>query len=61
MASDLALKQALDLMLDRARAEYDGLPEAIKGYYSYEQYLWLSDGEKASLIQTETEPDHYDD
>lgn len=46
---------------DLARAEYDGLPEGIKTYYSYEQYQWLSDSEKATLIQTETEPDQYDD
>lgn len=44
-----------------SRDEYDGLPEGIRAYYTYEQYLWLSDGEKAALIQTETEPDTYDD
>lgn len=47
--------------MDLARAEYDGLPESIKHVYSYEQYQWLGDVEKARLIQTETEPDQYDD
>ena len=47
--------------IDLSRADYDGLPDAIKTYYSYEQYLWLSESEKANLIQAETEPDQYDD
>ena len=40
------------------RAVYDALPESIKAYYSYEQYLWLSDAEKGRLIEVETEPDN---
>lgn len=47
--------------LDLARAEYDALPESIRMVYSYEQYLWLSDREKAHLIQAETEPEQYVD
>jgi hypothetical protein len=46
---------------DLARAEYEALPESIRLIYSYEQYSWLSDYEKAHLIQTETEPDQYVD
>jgi hypothetical protein len=46
---------------DLARAEYDALPEFLRAIYSYEQYQWLSDGEKARLIQTETEPEQYVD
>jgi hypothetical protein len=46
---------------DLARAEYDALPESIRSIYTYEQYSWLSDHEKAVLIQTETEPDQYVD
>jgi hypothetical protein len=46
---------------DLARAEYDALPEAIRWNYSWDQYQWLSDTEKARLIQTETEPDQYVD
>lgn len=48
-------------MTDLARAEYDALPEPIRMLYTYEQYLWLSDGQKADLIQTETEPEQYVD
>lgn len=47
-------------MMDQARAEYEALPESIRAYYTYEQYLWLSETQKALLIQTETEPDQYD-
>lgn len=53
-------QEAMDEKRDLARADYDALPEAIKHYYSWEQYQWLSDNEKASLIQSETEPDQYD-
>jgi hypothetical protein len=35
--------------------EYDSLPDPIKMVYSRAEYLWLSDGQKATLIQTETE------
>lgn len=38
-------------------SDYDALPEAIKEAYTEQQYLWLSDAEKARLIQTETEPE----
>lgn len=47
--------------IDLARADYDGLPEPIKLLYTYVQYQWLSDEEKARLIQRETEPEQYDD
>jgi len=49
-----------DMSADLARDEYDALPEAIKAYYTWAQYQWLSDAEKGRLIQTETEPDQYD-
>lgn len=42
-------------------AEYDALPEAIKNLYTLQQYLWLSDAEKARLMQTETEPETFED
>lgn len=41
--------------------EYEALPESIKAMYSLEQYLWLSDDEKARLVQTETEPESFED
>lgn len=37
--------------------EYDRLPAGIQMVYTREQYLWLSDGEKQRLIETETEPE----
>ena len=42
-------------------SEYEALPESIKAMYSLEQYLWLSDDEKARLVQTETEPERFED
>jgi hypothetical protein len=54
-------QEAMDEQRDQARAEYDALPEAIRHYYSWVQYQWLSESEKARLIQSETEPDQYDD
>ncbi len=37
--------------------DYERLPDIIRQLYTREQYLWLSDGDKARLIETETEPD----
>lgn len=39
-------------------AEYDALPEPIKSVYSLRSWLWLSDAQKARLLQDECEPDH---
>lgn len=36
---------------------YDELPDVVRQYYSREEYLWLSDEEKARLVQSETEPE----
>lgn len=38
-------------------AVYEALPESIKATYTPDEYAWLSDEQKARLIQTETEPD----
>lgn len=37
--------------------DYHRLPDSIKAGRTYEQWLWLSDAEKARLVQTETEPE----
>lgn len=37
--------------------DYEKLPQHIKEAVSEREYLWLSDGEKARLEQTETEPE----
>jgi hypothetical protein len=34
---------------------YEALPRAVKDLYTREQWLWLSDNEKATLVQRETE------
>jgi hypothetical protein len=39
--------------------EYDALPRAVKDLHPREGWAWLSDEQKAHLIQTETEPEHY--
>jgi hypothetical protein len=36
---------------------YDELPIAVRQFYTREQYLWLSDVEKSTLILRECEPD----
>lgn len=36
---------------------YHELPESIKAARTHEQWMWLSDAEKARLEQTETEPE----
>lgn len=38
--------------------DYRNLPECIRMLYTREQWLWLTDDEKATLIQRETESDH---
>lgn len=40
---------------------YAQLPEAIKATMSQHEWLWLSDREKATLVQDETEPETFDD
>ncbi len=37
--------------------DYDALPESIKLIYSEREYLWLSDAQKARLVQDECEPE----
>lgn len=36
--------------------DYGNLPEPIKLHLSREQWLWLSDFEKATLVERECEP-----
>ena len=37
--------------------QYDQLPAGIRRALTLREWLWLSDHEKATLEQTETEPD----
>lgn len=48
---------ALNHQPSNSPAGYDALPESIRAYISPREYLWLSDAEKARLLQDETEPD----
>ena len=40
-----------------ANQPYDTIPECIRQYYSRDEYLWLSDDQKARLIEQECEPE----
>lgn len=42
---------------DALPAGYAELPLCVSQYLTPREYLWLSDSEKANLIQSETEPD----
>lgn len=37
--------------------EYEALPDSVRAYYTAHQFAWLSDADKARVIQTETEPE----
>lgn len=37
--------------------EYERLPESIRAVYSHKEWLWLSRGEKDTLVIRETEPE----
>lgn len=51
------MSSATDDVLTTPSDPYDALPEAIRQYYSRTEYLWLSDDQKAHLIEAETEPE----
>lgn len=38
-------------------SEYDRLPEGIKMNITEREYLFMTDGQKAMLVQSETEPE----
>lgn len=46
-----------DPRLDPDNDDYACLPESIKSIYSRQEYLWLSEKQKADLIQQECEPE----
>jgi hypothetical protein len=49
---------ASDLRLSADAPEgYGDLPMCVKMRYTPQEWLWLSDTEKATLVQRETEPD----
>lgn len=44
-------------MITMAASRYEELPDAIRAIYTEKEWLWLSDAEKATLVQRETEPE----
>ena len=46
-----------DALSEAWQDEYAALPEPIKEIYTRQEYLWLSDEQKASLIDQECEPE----
>lgn len=52
--SQLPISEAL---AENAQDDYEQLPEPIKMLYTRVEYLWLSDTEKAGIVQRECEPE----
>jgi hypothetical protein len=46
-----------DALSEAGQDDYAALPEPIKEIYTRQEYLWLSDEQKASLIDQECEPE----
>ena len=46
-----------DAAAEAGQDDYSQLPEPIRDVYSRREYLWLTDDQKKRLIQTETEPE----
>ena len=46
-----------EALAKNAQDDYEQLPEPIKTIYTRVEYLWLSDAEKADLVQRECEPE----
>lgn len=46
-----------DALAENAQDDYEQLPEPIKMLYTRVEHLWLSDAEKADLVQRECEPE----
>lgn len=46
-----------DALSEAGQDEYAALPEPIKEIYTRQEYLWLSDEQKANLIDQECEPE----
>jgi len=41
--------------------QYIRLPEAIRQYYSYHEYCWMSERQRNNLVADNTEPEEWDD
>lgn len=49
--------EILDALREPDCTLYEDLPESIKAQFSEKEFMWLPDASKATLVQTETEPD----
>lgn len=38
--------------------EYERLPEAIRQYYSFKEYCWMTDRQRATILTDNCEPDY---
>jgi hypothetical protein len=47
----------MDGGLLQKNSQYERLPECLKSVYSEREYAWLSNEDKRTLIQRETEPE----
>jgi hypothetical protein len=45
------------LIPNTGNRQYDELPAGVKMHLTLREYLWLSDAEKANLVQSSTEPE----
>lgn len=57
----MTLPMRPELAAALSASEYEALPAAVKATLSEREWRWLADGEKARLVQTETEPETWDD
>jgi hypothetical protein len=55
--SDLEMSPKARDATESVSKEYHHLPVSIKAMYSVEEYMWLSDKEKATILQREANPD----
>lgn len=44
-------------MNDETGTEYDVLPNSIKQFLTFKEWMWLTDAQKANLVRGETEPE----
>lgn len=54
---DTGSSETITLPLGLDHPEYHALPQSIKDSHTLKEWLWLSDHQKATLVQRETEPE----
>lgn len=61
MTTDRTISGAQALTEATGDAGYDALGEPLKASLTHKEWQWLSDREKARIVQTMTEPEIFDD